>query len=140
MKLRLLPEPPPWREPAVDTGDGRRRHRVYEPGDCWYAVGEPGAWDAFADGKPGDDHHQMPLTIAKMHWMARPMIVVLPNGRLWCLHSPTTRGDIGWQIWGELPEVTVSPSIDFQGANGWHGFIRDGVMTEAGRAPPPGAS
>jgi hypothetical protein len=64
------------------------------------------------------------------------MIVVLPTGSTFCLQSPTYRdgkpGPAGWTVAGELPNVTVSPSINY-GIEGspyhWHGFLKNGVFT-----------
>lgn len=44
-----------------------------------------------------------------------------------------------WQRTGELDHLTLSPSVDLPakklGANcvGWHGFIRNGVVTNTGK-------
>jgi len=63
------------------------------------------------------------------------MMVVLPNGAVFCLQSPTYTkgkpGPSGWKVDGELPGVTVSPSINMSPgiAGGWHGFIRGGAFT-----------
>jgi hypothetical protein len=59
--------------------------------------------------------------------------IVLPNGRVW----RTT--DLGsdsphppWDVTGEPPAITVSPSInDESPRGGWHGFIRAGGLVPA---------
>ena len=108
-------------------------HRVFEVGDCWYATpGQGGVWFMHIDG---DELHRTRLTIAPEHTNARPAIVVLPYvglpmGVPFCLHSPTLGpggwGNAGWTVSGELPDVTVSPSIDVRGY--WHGHLRAGVL------------
>lgn len=130
MPLRLrappayCPIPDPW--PAGlrcwDT-------RPHAPGDCWYGTWDDGAWWTYAEA---DEHgYRGPrLRLAPEHCDARPMVVVLPTGDLHCLHSPTTRdgrpGPSGWSVQGELPQVTVQPSINSLGR--WHGWVRDGVL------------
>src|SRR5687768_3023844 len=97
--LQIRPRaPPPWLEPAVPLpGDDRiRTHRLYEPGDAWYATRAPDGWLRFPDGPPE------PLRIASMHAHARPILVVLPGAGLHCLHQPYSRGDQGWSITGDL--------------------------------------
>lgn len=129
--LRLvLRDPPPWLEPAVRHPRLRTlRHRVYNPGECWYATPHEDGWTMYGDG---DEMHRILLTLAPEHAKARPMIVVLPNDLAFCLHSPTLSekgwGKSGWTVEGDLPDVTVRPSIDVRGPGGWHGSITAGSM------------
>lgn len=139
MKLRL-------REPPLYVEGGTN----FEPGDCWYARpvlegANTGRWAKWAD------HDEWVLgmwDIARAHKDVRPMIVVLPNGVPHVLQAPTIRraakpadaGDDmewapiergpGWTVEGELPDVTVRPSIDYDpgGPRAWHGTIQDGEM------------
>ena len=74
--------------------------------------------------------------IAPEHTGKRPMIVVLPTGVAFCLHSPTYAdgepGKSGWKVTGELPKVTVQPSIDYGDPElhfHWHGFLKNGAFT-----------
>lgn len=61
--------------------------------------------------------------------------VVLPNraGVWWTTYLAD--GDGGgrmWEVTGEPPNITVSPSInagDGDGPGNWHGWIKDGAMT-----------
>jgi len=130
LPLRLI-DPPPYQDPPV-LRDGRLWCRVYDDGDCWPATrGEDGRWYAYADG-PEDLRH--PLTIAPEHADATPVLVALPgDSRPHCLHAPTLGsggwGPSGWQVSGELPRLTVSPSIHVVGV--WHGWLRDGVLVPA---------
>lgn len=73
--------------------------------------------------------------IAPEHAGSRPMIVVLPTGATFCLQSPTykdgKKGSSGWTVTGELPNITVRPSIDYGAADNpykWHGHIINGEM------------
>lgn len=67
-------------------------------------------------------------------WMASrpPYVVKLPDGTEFCIDSRATRdgqfvGD-GWTVAGELPRVTLSPSINIVGS--YHGWIADGVISD----------
>lgn len=55
------------------------------------------------------------------------LLVVTPGGT-WCTGCPATGGG-AWTLEGEAPNVTATPSIDIPGR--WHGWLRDGVLTEA---------
>lgn len=53
--------------------------------------------------------------------------IVLPNGAgLWWTTYEDDDSHQLWDVSGEPPNITVSPSIN---AGVWHGFITDGVMT-----------
>lgn len=138
--LRLLEAPPRWLAQPVQQkqhGVVYQLHRLLEPGMCWYGVpaGDgSGRWTAYADGPKGplDVATRWVLTLAPEHREKRPMLVVLPNYALFCLQQPTISqggyGRSGWQVSGELPRVTVHPSIDHKGAKPWHGWLRQGVL------------
>jgi hypothetical protein len=142
--------PPSWLEPPVPTDrEGSFAHRLYKPGDAWYATQVPFegslVWCMFGDGAPLNlpdslpvsalnralGHHQ-PITLASQHRDARPIIVVLPNfGGPFCVHSPVLRegvyGSSGWTVEGnleDLPGFSVHPSIDMRSI--WHGHIQRG--------------
>jgi hypothetical protein len=126
VRLRLI-DPPRF---AMDGS-------TFKPGDCWYArAGDGGVYYWWADSdrlvKPaGGDY----ADIAPEHAGCRPMLVALPNGGVHCLQTPAYRdgkpGPRGWTVTGNLPNVTVSPSINY-GTPGtpwhWHGFITSGEM------------
>ena len=61
-----------------------------------------------------------------------PFFVKLPDGSEFCPYMRAWNGrdgyhGEGWGVAGELPNVTVSPSINVVGH--YHGWIRDGVIT-----------
>lgn len=62
-------------------------------------------------------------------------LVFLPNGRTWCTNERATAegSRLGpyWDVTGEPPLITVSPSIDDRGSQPWHGWIRDGELVQA---------
>lgn len=60
--------------------------------------------------------------------------IVLPN-RAGLFFTTMQSGDPGgprWNVTGEPPNLTITPSInagDGPGEGNWHGWIKDGVMT-----------
>ncbi len=61
-----------------------------------------------------------------------PIVVMLPDRTCWCVDTLARNdggyyGD-GWTVTGELPRISVSPSIHIPGR--YHGFIQDGVITD----------
>lgn len=109
-----------------------------EPGPCCdnVAMDLKRVWYWWADHdrtvKPAG--HQY-AEIAPEHASTRPMIVVLPTGVAFCLHSPTFRdgkpGPSGWAVVGKLPNVTVTPSINYgtpESPTHWHGSILTGEL------------
>ena len=60
-----------------------------------------------------------------------PLFLVLPNNDLFCVDGQYwSRGHHygGWQVSGEPPLITVSPSINIVGS--YHGFVQNGVISE----------
>jgi hypothetical protein len=78
---------------------------------------------------PGNPDHWIVSAEYERDWAGKrpPMIVKLPGGEEWCIDMPC-RGGPGWTITGEPPRVTISPSINVPGR--YHGWIRDGVLTD----------
>lgn len=70
------------------------------------------------------------------------LMITLPNLENGGVHvrlpsEPAPKGFPSWEIQkgitenGKLqPDLTLSPSIDCQGENRWHGFLTDGVLKE----------
>lgn len=58
----------------------------------------------------------------------RPPLFVQCPGRVaaWCVDQKSNNGD-GWQVTGEPPNCTASPSI---GMPAYHGWLRNGVLTD----------
>lgn len=60
------------------------------------------------------------------HWS-----LILPPGRgnvdVWSMFGPASNGG-GWEISGEAPMLTASPSIQ---SGSYHGFLRNGVLVDA---------
>lgn len=105
--LREIPNP--WYDKTLPDGGGV----PWAPGTCWRA---------------------RPLTpegIQSPEWKASGrdyfIWIVIPGGSLFSPDRMSSNGTSGWTVTGELPNITVSPSI---GAVDYHGFIRNGVLTD----------
>lgn len=109
MTWPLREVPCPWSD--EDLSEDERRS--WEPGLCW---------------------RTSPLTpesIQAPEWRRSGreyfIWVVLPGGSIFSPDRMSGRGQCGWLVSGELPLITVTPSI---GAAEYHGFIRDGALTD----------
>lgn len=56
-------------------------------------------------------------------------VIMLPGGRAWWTTYEAADG--GWDVTGEPPAITVTPSIWVNRPEGWHGWIRDGQLVDA---------
>lgn len=87
-------------------------------GQCWY------------DNEPNSPKSARVSKYYKEHNARRGLIwVSLPSGDFcvdWCATDDPEKK--GWIVKGELPNITVEPSIDCVGH--YHGFIRDGIITD----------
>ena len=93
-----------------------------------------------ANGRIGHTHPSLPIAPGDM-WHEPELdgehgecwAVVLPNGRVWRTTDPASDPPHElWDVSGEPPDITVSPSInDTSPRGGWHGWIRDGVLDPA---------
>lgn len=90
-------------------------------------LGPGGEWPSLAGQQPGDMWRWPRLDRdGREAW-----VVVLPNGQHW--HTCETYGGVMWDVTGEPPHITVTPAVSGSSAGrGWHGWIRDGELTEAG--------
>lgn len=57
-------------------------------------------------------------------------LIALPDGGEWITTQKASGGG-HWEVTGEPPNITVSPSIWHNQPNGWHGFIRNGELVNA---------
>jgi hypothetical protein len=60
-----------------------------------------------------------------------PLLVWLPGGTVFCVDAMCWEGARlygGWQVTGEPPLITVSPSINIKGL--YHGWIQNGVILD----------
>lgn len=83
---------------------------------------------AIANGSFGKGEKNFYLS--RFYWQTwshiRPPICVLcPNGKEWCVDAKSSNGE-GWEVTGDPPALTCSPSILVPG---YHGHLRGGVFT-----------
>jgi hypothetical protein len=70
------------------------------------------------------------------HEKRPPITICLPNGHHWEIDSrfgggpDGQRKQNGWTVTGELPTLTAMPSINSLGPNGYHGWLKDGVLSD----------
>lgn len=95
-------------------------------GDCWYA---PSMVEEYKN------YYLKFLSIEYMtQWFDKraPIIIWLPPGLGFCIdegyHDHNRWNEHGWTVTGELPNITVHPSINCVGI--YHGWIRDGILTD----------
>lgn len=112
----------PWPLRIIDPEYGESGWPI---GGCWYASAS------------GIGHRPLSPEYQRDHVGKRPpIVVVLPErnaagevfGWPFSPDECTTDSDHGWVVTGELPNISVSPSINAVGA--YHGFITDGVLTD----------
>lgn len=60
---------------------------------------------------------------------AKSLYVVTPGG-YWPIDHPSTGDGPGWTRTGTPPHVTVSPSINFVGQGGYHGWLANGILSD----------
>lgn len=108
---------------------GKPPHGDAEPGMMWrYPPGDEAGiecwWIILPNAKPAE-----PGLPSEISWRTTDRASEPPHER--------------WQVTGTPPGITVSPSIDvecwrarpdgssYRDGSHWHGFIRDGVITDA---------
>lgn len=111
---------------------------VFCAGDVWQRsverifVADDGREMLLSDRVPGmmyflqHRHRLSPHYTKDWAGKRKPIQVVCPNGKEWCVDAISSNGD-GWVVTGEPPCLTCSPSI---GVPGYHGFLQGGVFTE----------
>lgn len=99
-----------WQEPLYRAPDGRVC--TVRPGDA------PAGAMWVADWIPAGDEWSGPD--------GRCLMLRLPDGTDWMIDGPSRSGG-RWMRTGEPPRITASPSI---ASPGYHGFLRDGVLTD----------
>lgn len=87
------------------------------PGDMWFETGEEYGYHVSANYLRDSAAKRKPL------WVCLSGLVWFP------IDSAPTNGGDGWTVTGDPPAITVSPSINVVGI--WHGWLRNGVLTEA---------
>lgn len=127
-------------EDSIARGYYRDDHRIFQPGWGWF---EPWYWDPAKASALGVTR-QTPFDqmrakgyaphghglLSEHYWqnwaaIRPPICVVLPNGEQWEIDRKSSNGT-GWDVQGEWPNLTCSPSI---AAKGYHGFLQGGAFT-----------
>lgn len=98
--------------------EGRPEHP--QPGDCW----------------PEPSYLKSPSSLSRQYHeqnSARPpLMVCFPDGNQFCVDAGFRDGS-GWDVRGDVSNLTVTPSIrhfDAPGRPGYHGYITNGVITD----------
>lgn len=111
--IRLIPAPTNDVGPDGKTGFERRA-----VGDAWF------------EDRPEKVRRRHLLS--PEHAGKRALVLVLPCGTDFAVYGPTwtagQAGAKGWVVAGDPPRLTLTPSVNIGG--GWHGHIRDGVISD----------
>jgi hypothetical protein len=92
-----------------------------EIGDMWYAD------KRYTDHLHLSQHYHRDWSDKRL-----PLYVMTPGGG-WCVDGqPVVGGQYqesgGWTVTGEVPNITVSPSINFPGY--YHGWLQNGILSD----------
>jgi len=65
-------------------------------------------------------------------WLGKrpPLLVVLPCGCSWNIDSKATGSEHGWTVTGKAPDLTATPSINCIHERGYHGWLRNGELSD----------
>lgn len=105
-----------------------------QPGDMWfYATEEWNAHDGSFEQRFKREHRLLSVEYWQNNYAKRPpLCVVLPTGNEFYLDGPTSDQQFtdghGWDVSGDPPNITISPSIHFVGV--YHGWLQSGVLTD----------
>ncbi len=117
-------------EEAIAAGMYRDDRRVFTPGMAWY---QPWYFDPTGErerlGKHvmiTEEHRGWPF-LSEFYWrdwsrIRSPMVIVCPNGEQWEIDRKSRNGK-GWEVSGEWPNLTITPSIIVAG---YHGYLSNG--------------
>jgi hypothetical protein len=110
-----------WRR--IDTGEEY-------PGASHLPPGAMRSLPDMVEGKHADHYRQHLLSDHYLRdWAGKrpPIIVWLPGNGWWNIDMKSSDGGEGWQVTGEPPNLTASPSILTED---YHGWLRDGVLSD----------
>jgi hypothetical protein len=114
-----------WQCRLVDGDPGADR----KPGDMWFV---PSMVEEYAEMYTA--HYLSQEYMRDWFGKRAPLVVVLPDGTPWCMdhrygqHNGKKGPQPGWTITGEAPNVTASPSINFEGT--YHGWLQGGTLSD----------
>lgn len=108
--------------------------------DDWWQVNEERLYRGALDGKLYTLRELPPGAIWRATWMeeikgspytapdGKAWALMLPGGIEWLIYSYSSdKPPRKWDVQGELPNITVSPSINQTGV--YHGHVKNGVVT-----------
>ena len=95
-----------------------RLDQRHQPGAMWFAEPDDPFISQYLSPEYQRDHAGR----------RAPLMVTLPNREVMCLDICFSGKTNGWTVTGTAPNVTVSPSIHAAGR--YHGWLRDGVLSD----------
>lgn len=127
---------------AIADGLYVNDRRVFTPGMGWTM---PWYYDPTGERERQNKHVMIPAAekgklgfLSTYYWrdwadIRPPLCIVCPNGETWEADRKASNGE-GWEIRGEWPNLTITPSIVVRG---YHGFLTNGEFTPdlEGRGP-----
>jgi hypothetical protein len=123
-----------WKCRLVDPEKLREEKKNLQPGDMYYV---PAIVD---DEDLAGFYRKNILSPEYMRdWFGKrpPIIIILPTGTPWLIDSRFSGGSEdkarkpnGWVITGTEPNLTATPSINHLGANGYHGWLKNGELSD----------
>lgn len=116
----------PWPLKLISNDEWHSRIRTgcLEIGHCCYS-------DYFDEEKHQAYDRLSSSYLALPEPRRRPIAIMLPGDNIWfpdVIASNDQPGAKGWAISGTLPNLTVTPSINFVGR--YHGYVTGGVVTD----------
>ncbi|NLI12014.1 hypothetical protein [Pelotomaculum propionicicum] len=105
----------PWTCQLVDI---QKSGEKLKPGDMWFAP-----WMI----EHNDLSHEY-----KRDWKGKrpPLFIKLPNNRIWGIDFKSSDKYQSWTVTGVPPKITVYPSVNSPGPNGYHGFLVCGFLSD----------
>ena len=141
-KLLTFAEHAEMSDDGVARGFWRGDRRIFTPGMAWPM---PWYFDPTGERERAGKHVMFSESrrgelgfLSVYYWRdwadkRAPLCIVCPNGEQWEIDRKSSNGD-GWQVTGEWPNLTASPSIIVQG---YHGWLKNGEFSADldGRGP-----
>lgn len=117
-----------WNLRIIDREKQREAGEPRQIGDAWYAdylINDP-------DYATFWNNRKSPEYVRDWEGKRPPIYIQLPapdGGSVhWCIDEKASNSDSGWTVIGELPNLTITPSILMYGC--YHGWVRDGELTD----------
>ncbi|MGH2352482.1 MAG: hypothetical protein ACRDI2_23245 [Chloroflexota bacterium] len=134
----------PWTCRLLTSKQFNAKDYPLRPGDLWFRC-EPDVWRARVvqwrqEGAHRSDSLVLGLSdqyLAGTIDRRPPLLVVLPNRDIFSIDSCISGATRGWEVSGDPPRITISPSINCVGR--YHGWLRNGILSDdaEGRTFPP---